>query len=175
MAKIDLILEKNEKKLNISRFLGADIKEDDNDFITIKKIPVSIKNKLKFLAFNSFSGNLGKVIFKELKDKSITFEDYEKMNKIDQAQIMMNLKLNETDAKEMGKMTNDIAMYLIEYGVHKTNHSFTSSDGKPYHIDYEFFDMLGNEKLTNFVINEIKEFSNGLCLGELIEKESDQL
>ena len=175
MAKISQIIEKNEKKLYITRFLPESIIEKDEngeikdiEYITIKKIPYSIKRKIDFLSMGSLSGEMGKEIFKKLKEKGLNYSDMQKMSEVEQAELILNMKLTNESAENMNKMTVELAQIILSNGVDKNKHTFFDDKGNPIELNYDFWETIGNEDLIKYVIKEIKSFSKGFSLGEKI-------
>lgn len=173
MIVIDKILEKNEKKIYINDYISDEIREKDengnyknDDFITIKKLDYKIKKKIEFLSLSSMSGQTGKAIFQNLKKRGIDIGEMEKLTQMEQAEIMLDMKFTESDSNSITKMTNDIAKCIIDYGVDKHKHSFVDSNNKPIELSYEVFESIGSSLLVDFIIKEIKSFSQGFILGE---------
>ena len=171
--KVAKILERSEKKVFIDMFLPEECQSFDEqgnlkevEYITIKKIPYSIKQKMKFVSMNTMSGETGKHIFKLMKQKKYDTNKLESMTDIEKAQFMLDMGLSTKDSERMTDMTIEMVKLILDYGVDKTKHSFVDQDDKPITLDYNFWNCIGNEKLIDYIVMKIKSFSNGFSLGE---------
>lgn len=188
--RVDKILERNEKKLVISQFLPSECKEiketkvikdektgeekeiiiyEENDYITIKKIPYDIKTKMKFIAMKSFGGNASKEILKKCRAKGIKISEIEKLNTENSDEIMdfiLDIDYKEIETNQMANATLMIEQYILDYGIDKAKHTLMDEKGEPIELNYETLNNIGNENLIKYIIDNIKEFSKGFMLGE---------
>lgn len=173
MARINKIYEKNEKKLIISQFLPDEIRDDEEDYITIRRLSHSDKLKLQLLATDTFDGQTQKNIFQKAKEKGLTMEDIDNMPDVDKAMFFMECKLENKDKEKIGNMTIEYEKIIFNNGVDPKKHSFYNIKivkdkeiKEPIELDYDFLDKLGNEKLIKFILENIKDFSKGFQLGK---------
>ncbi len=176
MAKIEKILEKNEKKLQISKFLDDACKEvdaegnlKDDDFVTIRKIPYDIKIKIKYLSMKSFGGATSKELLKKYKASGHSMNDLQNLNTENSNEIMdfmLDVDFTKLETDEMSNSTLLIEKYIIDFGVDPYKHSFIDADNKSIELNYETLNTIGNENLVKYIIDNIKTFSKGFMLGE---------
>lgn len=168
--RINSIIEKNEKRINIGMYIQDELKEKDSegnnkeDYVTIKKIPYTVKKKIEFLSMNSLSGHAGKAMFKYMKTKGIS--NLDGLSNSEKAEIMMDMKLSNDDMNEISKMTNETVKNYIDNGIDSLKHSFVDENDKPIDLNYSIIEKLGNDKLIDYLVNEIKNYSDGYVLGE---------
>jgi hypothetical protein len=175
MARIDKILERNEKKLVITQFISEECKEYDEegnvkeDYITIKKIPYDIKTKIKYLSMKSFGGSTSKELLKKYKASGHKISDLENLNTEDSNEIMdfmLDIDFKNIETEDMAKSTLLIEQYIIEYGIDSKKHSFKDTKDNPIELNYETINYLGSEGLIKYILDNIKSFSKGFMLGE---------
>ena len=175
MARLEQILEKNEKRLVITKYLPDECKEFDQDgrpkeeFITIKKIPYDIKTKIKYISMKSFGGATSKEILKKYKASGHSLKDLENLNTNNKNEIMdfmVDIDFKNLETEEMARSTLLVEQYLLDYGVHEAKHSFKDMNDKPIKLNYETLNTIGNENLVKYIIDNIKDFSKGFSLGE---------
>jgi len=176
MAKIEKILEKNEKRLQISNYLPEECKElnsegklIEEDYITIKKLPYDIKIKIKFLSMKAFNGTASKELLKKYREKGHSISDLQNINTENREQIMdfmLDIDFKNIETEEMSDSTLSIERYIIDYGVDEDKHSFKDMEGKQIKLNFDTLNNFGNENLIKFVIDNIKSFSKGFTLGE---------
>jgi hypothetical protein len=174
MARLERILESNEKKLNISRFLPDECKEKDaegnlkdDDYITIKKIPHDIKSKIRILSLKSFGGEASKAMLKKIKEKGYSIKDIENIeaeNIEEVTEFMLDIDYSSMETDEMSRSTLLIEQYILDYGVDKEKHSFRDFNDKPIDLNYETLNIIGNEFLIKYIVDNIKSFSKGFVL-----------
>jgi len=170
--RVERILEKNIKRIDISDFLSEDLREKDDDgklkpeYVTIKKLSNTVKKKIEFLSLNSLSGQTGKAILSYMKKKNVNPSDFDKMTGNEQAEILLDIKINTEDMKSIVEATIEVAKQTIDNGLDELDHTFTDNEGKKIKIGYDFLDALGNSQLINFLAEEIKRFAAGVFLGE---------
>lgn len=186
MAKFSKMLEKNEKRLNISEFLPKEIREvkeiikdsktnediiiyKDDDYITIKKLPRIVKTKIRFLNQNMFHGQKGKevlkIIHKKMKQKDMDTDKLDKMTPEEQLDLMISFNLDIKDYDYMGKTTAEVEKYYLIHGIDSKKHSFVDEKNKKIELTLEFWDYMP-DKMISYIVSQIKLFSKGVSLGE---------
>lgn len=176
MAKIQQILEKNEKRIYIDQFIPKECQERNEngdllvkDYITIKKIPYDIKTKIKYLSMKSFGGQTSKEIIKNAKKKGYKVEDIQNIDPKNTNAIMdfmVDIDFKSLETEEMTKGTLLIEKYILDYGVDSKKHSFKDEKDNPIELDYKTLNNIGNENLLKYIIDNIKDFSQGFILEE---------
>jgi len=168
MANYSKILQRNEKKLVIGHFLPDEVKEVDengevlnNDFITIKKLPHSIKTKMQILATGTVDGDKQKRMYKALKEKGLSFNDLDSLTDDEKVELFINMDVPQKDVNGLTDMTLQMQRLILEFGVDSKKHSFVDYE----ELDYDFWESMP-EAMTLFVIKEIENFSKGFSLGE---------
>ena len=169
--KVTKLLERNEKKIYIDRFLGEQEPDENGsvkqvDYVTIKKIPYAIKKKIEFASANTMSGKTSKHIIKEMKKRGIKYSEIDKLTQEQQVDILTDMEIDSKTSEVLTKLTNEIAKCILNYGVDSKKHSFIDEDDNPIELNYDFFDMFGNIKLVDYLIAQIKNFSEGVYVGE---------
>jgi hypothetical protein len=168
--RVGKILESNEKKLYIDIFLPeAEIKDDKivkKEYITIKKMPYAVKKKITFLATGTMSGKTGKHVLKKMKQKGIKISDIDKMSENDQLELMESFEIDQKETENITNMTLEVTRLILEHGIDKKQHSFVDENDKPIELNYEFWEYIGSTELVDYIVKEIKAFSDGYLLGE---------
>jgi Glu-tRNA(Gln) amidotransferase subunit E-like FAD-binding protein len=165
------LLERNEKRIYISKYFG--IEDEQKEYITIKKLDRSIKKKIQLLSINTISGKTGHNIIKQLKKKGLSIEDLDKIKQTDQLDLMLEFDFNKSQADSMTDMTIELEKMILEAGVDPLKHTIENSKGEKLKLNYEFWNKIGNDDLIEFILNAIKDFSQGFSLGESSSKKSE--
>lgn len=169
MAKISKILEKNEKMLDITRFLTDEMRSLDKEYITIRKLNTEIQEKLKFSAMLSSNSKVNKIMSDYCKEKGLKIQDMEKIkDNSELLSLIADIKYSPEEIKQLEEYTIQNLKTMFDCGICKNKHTFVDDDNKPVEIDYEFLISIGNKDLIEFVKNEIDSFSKGYELGESI-------
>lgn len=172
MPKIKTINSSNEKKIDLTPYFKDCLEEGETEvYVYIKKLPYDIKRKIDFLALETFDSKQQTEMLRKLKESGYTLEDLQDTEK--QLDIIkataVNLEdmgLDNKSADELFDFTNQMEIMILENGVNPTKHNFKDEDDKNINIDYNFWNCIGNDKLTLKILNEIKTFSTGFSLGE---------
>lgn len=166
MAKINSIIKSNEKKVGISDYLPAEIREEGKeDFVTIKKLSFSDKKKIEFISMNNLSGKTGKALFDYAKKKGLKYENLQKLSKEDQFDIVSTIMTGE-DGKAIVNNAVELSSVIINCGIDPDNHSFIDDNNEKIKLNFEILSSLGNDYLIDYLVEEIKTFSQGFILGE---------
>jgi len=167
MAKIGTILDSNEKKIVITQFIPVECREEGvEDYVTIKKLPYTIKKKIETMSMNSISGQTGKELFKYLKKTGKKPSDLASIDPMESMDIMSSIKISDEEAVSLSKTTTEIMRNTINYGVDPAKHSFRDMNDKPIVLDYDALDQIGNTSLIDCLVGLINEHSAGFILGE---------
>jgi len=167
MAKINAIICSNEKKLDISDFLLPEIKcNEEKDFVTIKKLPYSIKRKIEFLAMNNINSVTGKAMYAYMKKKNIPLQNIDQLSDSQKAEIMLEINIREDEISSMVKSSIELSKIIIDNGIDPKKHSFIGDNNQTIEVNFDLLDKISNDKLIDFLVNEIKKFSEGYHLGE---------
>jgi hypothetical protein len=169
--RLSKILERSEKKINVGCFFGE---EDEKEYITIKKLPYNIKKKLQFLAMNTMSGQTSKMILKEMKKRGLKAADIDNLSEEEQIEIMMELKVDQGASESIANMTLETTKYTIDYGVDPKKHTLYDENDNLVELNYDLISRLGNTYLIEYLVKEIKNFSEGYALGKPSAKELEQ-
>jgi len=171
MARAEAILQATGKRLDIGRFLPESIREKNEDgsfkedYISIKKLPYSVKKKIEFISINNFSGKAGKAFYKHLKKTGVGLDKVDAMTEAEKTELMMDV-IDNDESQSLLKLTVDLSRLVIENGVDTAQHTFLDTDNKPINLTYEFLEKIGNDRLIDFVVREIQDYSQGYVLGE---------
>jgi len=167
MARLGSLLEGNEKRVDISRFIPVDCQQEGiQDYITIRKLPYIIRKKIETLSMNSISGQTGREMFKYLKKAGKNLADIDKMDPLEKMEILMSAKISDDEAKLMATSTAEIVKSTINNGVDPIKHTITGSDDKPVSLDYDTLERMGNPALIEYLVEQINQLSAGYSLGE---------
>lgn len=167
MAKIEKVLCGNENKLIITEYLDPSIRtEGVDEYVTIRRIPYSIRRKMDIISFSNLGNKTRKMIFDALKKTGKSVYEFDSMTNEEKMKILAVVEINADDMAKMVTSNLEIVKMLIENGVDKTKHSFVGQDDKPIEIGFELFETIGNSDLVDFLVREIKELSDGYQLGE---------
>jgi hypothetical protein len=161
MPEIGKMKEKNEKKLIISQFFDLD---DTEVFIYIKKMDLKLKRKVYMMTMASMNNPAGKELIKKLTQGGKSLDDFDKMDNIEIAAIMIDVKFDLTEQEKISDFGAEVEKMVIEECINPANHNFTK-DGITIPVNnYEFWNEYGNDELIKFIVKEIRLFSESFVL-----------
>jgi hypothetical protein len=154
MPDIKVLLDKSEKKLDLSTFFG------DGAYITIKRLPRTLRKKLQILQMDSALLKVARKLVDGNDLASIAQVSAEKLG-----QLFIDLPQEEKDIAQ--RVADEQEIIYLEHGVDQVKHNLTM-DGKPFELSVDFWESF--EQVALFVIQSIKDFNGeAQSLGEPIE------
>lgn len=162
MAKINSILTANERQLDISAYINP----EEKDYITIRKLPYSIKRKIEFMAMNSLNSVTGKALFAYMKKKGLALNKIDELTDDQRTEIMLDINIKEDEINNLISSTIELSKTIIDNGIDPDKHTFIDDNDKPLKLNFEILDSLRNDKLIDYIVDNIRKYSEGYDLGE---------
>lgn len=154
----------NTKKLDITGFFEE---SEEKEYIYIKKLDYSVKKKLELMASQTASAKAGKEMMRQMKKKGYAIKDIDSLTQDQQLEMFIDMETSDEETLKLVEATTEIARLILNEGVDKKKHSFLyDDDDEPVEMDYEFINHNFSEELINFIIAQIKIFSQGFELGK---------
>lgn len=166
MPKLLNIINSGEKRLDITEYCKDFLEnEDEKAYITIRKMPYSLKRKVHLLTMESLAGKAGKQYLKKLKEMGLSISDLEKLEGEKALDFMISLDIDLKEQQEISNFGDDVQRLILTNCILPDKHNFIDNNNELIQInDYNFWEKLGDERLIKFVISEIKTFSESFGL-----------
>lgn len=149
----------NTKRVSIADYF------EEGDYITIKKLNRADLKKISFYSVNTLSTKMSKHMFDKLKDKGADNVE------VESEVIELFQAMSKEEMEQLNESTEAMERVLIDKGLDTKEHSIQGEDGQPVLLNYEaFLEYALPQEFIDFVIKEIKSFSESKGLGKQIEK-----
>ena len=153
MAKIKAC----SKRLDITKYFEGMTEDTEEIYITITRLSHMAKRKVQIMSMDTINGKVGTEIMKRMsKGEPIKEDEF--------AKFMFDDSVTTDDRAKMINASTNIEKIIINEAVDSDNHNIQDETGKKYVVDYDFFDLIGNDELLKYIVDEIKLYSGELGL-----------
>jgi len=153
MAKIKAC----SKRLDITKYFEGMTEDTEEIYITITRLSHMAKRKVQIMSMDTINGKVGTEIMKRMsKGENIKEDEF--------AKFMFDDSVTTEDRAKMINASTNIEKIIINEAVDSDNHNIQDETGKKYVVDYDFFDLIGNDELLKYIVDEIKLYSGELGL-----------
>ena len=153
MAKIKAC----SKRLDITKYFEGMTEDTEEIYITITRLSHMAKRKVQIMSMDTINGKVGTEIMKRMsKGENIKEDEF--------AKFMFDDSVTTEDRAKMINASTNIEKIIINEAVDSDNHNIQDETGKKYVVDYDFFDLIGNDELLKYIVDEIKLYSEKLGL-----------
>jgi len=153
MAKIKAC----SKRLDITKYFEGMTEDTEEIYITITRLSHMAKRKVQIMSMDTINGKVGTEIMKRMAKG-------EEIKETEFAKFMFDDSVTTDDRAKMINASTNIEKIIINEAVDSDNHNIQDETGKKYVVDYDFFDLIGNDELLKYIVDEIKLYSGELGL-----------